>query len=123
MKVLLSIKPEYVSKIFSGEKKYEYRKSLFSRQGITTVIIYATMPIGKVVGEFEIDTILADTPEEIWKKTRRSSGIDQIFFDEYFDGREKAFAIKIASFMIYDKPQNINEIIKRTHPPQSFCYV
>lgn len=123
MKVLLSIKPEYVNKIFSGEKKYEYRKSLFSREGVTTVIIYATMPVGKVVGEFEIDMILSDTPKEIWKKTQLSSGINQMFFDEYFDGRDKAFAIKIANFMVYDKPQNINEIIKRSHPPQSFCYV
>lgn len=123
MKVLLSIKPEYVDKIFSGEKKYEYRKSLFSREGVTTVIIYATMPVGKVVGEFEIDKILTDTPKEIWKKTQLSSGINQTFFDQYFDGREKAFAIKIANFMIYDEPQHISEIIKRTHPPQSFCYV
>jgi len=123
VKVLLSIKPEYVDKIFSGEKKYEYRKSLFSREGVTTVIIYATMPVGKVVGEFEIDKILTDTPKEIWKKTQLSSGINQTFFDQYFDGREKAFAIKIANFMIYDEPQHISEIIKRTHPPQSFCYV
>lgn len=123
MKVLLSIKPEYVSKIFSGEKKYEYRKSLFSKEGIKTVIVYATMPIGKVVGEFEIDSILSDTPDEIWRKTKVSSGINQLFFDEYFDGRNKAFAIKIAKIMVYDKPQNISEVINRTHPPQSFCYI
>ena len=27
MKVLLSIKPEFVQEIFTGKKKYEYRKS------------------------------------------------------------------------------------------------
>ena len=32
MKVLLSIKPEFVQEIFTGKKKYEYRK-LFS-QGV-----------------------------------------------------------------------------------------
>ena len=34
MKVLLSIKPEYVDKIFSGEKRYEYRKSMFKNKNI-----------------------------------------------------------------------------------------
>ena len=29
MKVLLSIKPEFVEKIFSGEKRFEYRKNIF----------------------------------------------------------------------------------------------
>jgi predicted transcriptional regulator len=123
VKVLLSIKPEYVAKIFSGEKKYEYRKSLFSRVGITTVVIYATMPVGKVVGEFKIERILSDTPKEIWKQTQSSSGINQSFYDQYFDGKDKAFAIKIADFKVYDKPQSISQITQRTHPPQSFCYV
>ena len=31
-KILMSIKPEYVDKIFSGEKKYEYRKRIVQRK-------------------------------------------------------------------------------------------
>ncbi|OTQ00605.1 hypothetical protein B5S43_08290, partial [Gilliamella apicola] len=62
MKVLLSIKPEFVEKILSGEKKYEFRKKLFKRQSVKTIVIYATMPIGKVVGEFDIDHVISDEP-------------------------------------------------------------
>ena len=36
-KILMSIKPEYVDKIFSGEKKYEYRKRLCKKK-IDTII-------------------------------------------------------------------------------------
>ena len=39
MKVLLSIKPEFVEKIISGEKKFEFRKSLPKREGITTIVV------------------------------------------------------------------------------------
>lgn len=60
MRVLLSIKPEFVEKIFDGTKKYEFRKSLFRRNDIKCVIIYASAPIKQVVGEFEIDEILSD---------------------------------------------------------------
>ena len=71
MNVILSIKPEFVEKIFSGEKQYEYRKILF-KQKVDTVYIYASRPICKIVGEFKIDEILCDKPENIWKLTKRS---------------------------------------------------
>ena len=57
MNVILSIKPEFVEKIFSGEKQYEYRKILF-KQKADTVYIYASRPISKIIGEFKIDEIL-----------------------------------------------------------------
>ena len=68
MNVILSIKPEFVEKIFSGEKQYEYRKILF-KQKVDTVYIYASRPISKIVGEFKIDEILCDTPENIFPQS------------------------------------------------------
>lgn len=47
MKVLLSINPEYVEKIFSGIKKYEYRRSIFKNEAVDTIVIYSTSPIKK----------------------------------------------------------------------------
>ena len=57
MNVILSIKPEFVEKIFSGEKQYEYRKILF-KQKVDTIYIYASRPVSKIVGEFKIDDIV-----------------------------------------------------------------
>ncbi|MDD8572078.1 ASCH domain-containing protein, partial [Escherichia coli] len=50
MKVLLSIKPEYAESILSGKKKYEFRKNIFRNKNVDTIVIYATMPVGKVIG-------------------------------------------------------------------------
>lgn len=33
MKAMLSIKPEYVERILSGEKTYEFRRTIFRRPG------------------------------------------------------------------------------------------
>ena len=52
MKVLLSIKPEYASKILDGTKRYEYRRAIFKRTEVTTVVVYASDPVRKVIGEF-----------------------------------------------------------------------
>ncbi|WP_288206712.1 ASCH domain-containing protein [uncultured Parabacteroides sp.] len=123
MKILLSIKPEFVKEIFSGKKKFEYRKSIFTNKKVTSVIVYSTMPVGKIVGEFTIETVLVDKPQILWKKTSEYSGISKKFFDEYFAGRDQAYAIKIGTLLPYDNPINPYEKWNSFVPPQSFRYI
>ena len=68
MKIIISINPEYVEKILSGEKKFEYRTKV-AKQRVDTLIIYATKPIMKVVAEVEILGVIATLPEELWNQT------------------------------------------------------
>lgn len=105
MKVLLSIKPEFVERIFSGEKVYEYRKVVFKRRDIESVVIYSTMPEGMIVGEFEVGEI-ADNPTELWKKTKEVSGITKQFFDEYFLDKQVGYTIEIKKLIRYATPIN-----------------
>lgn len=122
MKVLLSIKPEYVEKIFNGEKKYEYRKSIF-KKNIDTIVVYSTKPEGKIVGEFKIDDVLRDSPDRIWDKTNKFSGINYTFFKDYFKNKNEAYAIKIGKVKLYDEPINPNDYKNSFSIPQSFCYI
>ena len=120
--VLLSIKPEFAHKIFDGTKKYEFRKQIFKDSSVKKVIVYSSSPEQKVIGEFKIDTILSDTPSAIWLQTRDYSGISQAFYDEYFRGRQNAYAIKIASTRIYEQKKDLSDF-DIMFPPQSFAYV
>ena len=63
--VLLSIKPKFAEAIFSGEKKFEFRKTIF-KENINEVFVYVTSPVCRVVGKFTIESIYKDTPEFIW---------------------------------------------------------
>ena len=63
--ILLSIKPEYVEKIFNMTKKYEFRKRIPCKQ-INKVIVYSTAPSQSVVGEFEVLEIIVDKPSRLW---------------------------------------------------------
>ncbi|HZJ76221.1 MAG TPA: ASCH domain-containing protein [Oscillospiraceae bacterium] len=124
MKILLSIKPEYAQKIFQGEKKYEYRKRLFKRDDISSIIVYVTKPVGRVVGEFEIAEIIEDNPMAIWQKTKQYSGISQKEYFKYFEGNEKGFAISIQNITTYQKPLTLRELNPNIKsPPQSFAYI
>lgn len=123
MKVLLSIKPEYAEKILEGTKQFEFRKAIPRAEGIKTVVIYATMPVGKVIGEFDIDGFLAEKPSKLWSITSEFSGISKKYFYEYFRGRETAYAFKVQKVRRYEQPLELNAVLNRAIPPQSFCYL
>lgn len=122
MRVLLSIKPEYAEKIFNGTKKYEFRRSVFKNQNVTTVVVYASSPVQQVIGEFEIDRILNDDLSLLWDKTKEHSGISENFFFEYFTNKQKGFAIKIKRATRYKKALSLKDDFNAT-PPQSFMYL
>lgn len=123
MKVLLSIKPEFAEKILNGSKRFEFRKGIFKNENITTVVIYATMPVGKIVGEFHVESILSGHPDSVWKETKGFAGITKEFFDSYYEGREKAFAIKIGNVEKFSVPLPITSLGKNVTPPQSYRYL
>lgn len=101
MKVVLSIKPEFAYKIFEGTKKFEFRKAIFKNENIKSVIVYASSPVQKVIGEFEIDKVLKYDLDTLWNLTQEHSGISEEFYYEYFANKNEGFAIKIK------KPKNI----------------
>ncbi len=123
MKVLLSIKPEFVEKIFSGEKKFEYRKNIFKNKNVNSVIIYSTMPVGKIVGEFSFSKIHKKSAKELWEETKQSSGVSKEFFFEYFKNKSECYAIEIEKIQKYDTPINPHIMFPNFTAPQSFCYV
>ena len=122
MKVLLSIKPEFAERIFDGSKKYEFRKAIFKNPDVKTIVVYASSPVQRVIGEFDIETILSDAPESLWKETQEFSGITEDFFFDYFSERDVGFAIKVKKVRRYNKPRCLRTSYN-VSPPQSFCYV
>ena len=123
MKVLLSVKPEHAERIFDGSKKYEFRKAIFKKTGVKTVVVYATLPVGKVIGEFTVGEIIENRPSEVWGKTKLHSGISRKFFDSYFSGRDIAFAIGVSNPKLYTKSLQLSEVSSSGIAPQSFCYL
>lgn len=122
MKVILSIKPKFVSEIIKGNKLFEYRKVIFKSE-VNKVIVYSSSPVKKIIGEFEIEKIIKDTPENVWEQTKEYSGISEQYFFDYFKNKKYAFAIKIKNFKLYEKSIELKELSPKLTPPQSFCYI
>lgn len=121
-RVLLSIHPEYAEAILSGTKQFEFRRVLFKRD-VSEVVVYATLPVARVIGRFKIDDIYIDAPGSLWKKTGQRGGVTKEKFDAYFEGRERGFAIKVGKPTRFAVPQALSRYVPSNTPPQSFCYV
>jgi|HubBroStandDraft_1064217.scaffolds.fasta_scaffold767569_1 predicted transcriptional regulator len=118
---VLSIKPEYAEAIFSGKKRFEFRRSIF-RADIQVVIVYITSPVGQVAGEFSVKDIITDDVDALWDRTEKMAGIDRKVFTDYFAGRDVGHAIVIGNVKRYDQPLDLQKTYG-VRPPQSFLYL
>jgi predicted transcriptional regulator len=122
MQVLLSVKPEYSKRIFSGEKKYEFRKQK-PKFSISTVIVYESSPTRSIVGCFSVKRIHSDSPDRIWQKCRESSGIEESRYLNYCNGTKLIHAIEIDEVFKFENPICPSEVIPDFKPPQNFSYL
>ncbi|MFR4766848.1 MAG: hypothetical protein ACLUAF_13020 [Paraclostridium sordellii] len=120
--ILIYIKPIYVQQILSGEKKYEYRKSIFKKH-VDKIYVYSTSPHKMIVGYFKYTGYIEGDPEKIWIETHDFSGIGKGDYDKYFNNRNKAYAIKIDRFIPFEKPIDPGKLFAKFYAPQSYKYL
>src|SRR3989442_1204917 len=118
---LLSIRPRFASAIINGEKRYEFRRTKF-RKPVEVVLVYATVPIQRVLAEFDVKTVLSGKPERLWRRTQRFAGIERKSFFDYFRGADVGYAIEIGEVRKYRNPYCPVEQLG-VRPPQSFLYL
>jgi len=119
---LFSIKPEFAEKIITGSKKYEYRVGPIDRE-ITHILIYATRPVGKIIGIGIVKNILKKSPLKIWELTKNAAGISRAGFRKYFEGKRVAYAIEIKKAIPLKENIQLSELGPNIKSPQSFSYV
>lgn len=121
MKILLSVKPEYVYRILDKSKRFEFRHKLAVRE-IDCIVLYATYPIMKVVGEVKVVGTITTSPTAMWEKTKSFAGISREKYRKYFKGRKTASAYVLGDITEYEKPLSLETLgIKKA--PQSFIYL
>lgn len=119
----MSIKPQFIEKIRRGEKKFEFRRVLPRRQEVDSIIVYASKPVGKVVGEITVNDYLTFPVDEMWEWTKDKAGITREEFFNYFHDKKNAHAIAIESYQDYEQPIPLDVLLPGKVPPQSYCYL
>ena len=121
--ILMSIKPHYADLIYTERKRFEYRKRAPKLVDLP-ILLYETAPVQKVTGIIADWSILQASPEAVWTYSKTHSGLTADRFFGYYEGYDKAVAIRIYSVVPFKDSlelQTLNPELKR--PPQSFCYV
>ena len=122
MNVLLSIKPKHTNKIVEGNKRYEFRKSVFrQRDTADKVYPYTSSPVKQIASTFTIKTIMKEHPKELCGKHREFSGISEVEFFDYFRDQDNGYATKIRALELFD-PVDPKDNVPDFVPTQSFCY-
>ena len=120
-KMLLSINPEHVENILNGNKQFEFRK-IKCKSNVDKIVIYSTSPVMRVVGEVEVLEVIVNTPDEVWELTAEFSGITKLFFDKYFENKDKAVAYRLGKVKKYKVPLKLADF-GISFAPQSFVYI
>ena len=120
-KILISINPEHVEKILSGEKRFEYRTKA-AKKDIDSLLIYETYPVKRVVAEAKVIEVIELPPEKLWDVTKDHSGISYQFFAQYFKGRSVGYAYRLGEIRLYPVPRELSYFGVKA-APQSFVYI
>ena len=122
---VLSIKPEYATKIIAGQKTVELRRR-FPTSTVTgaLVYIYATVPIQAVIGWATIAEVQLLPVAKIWEKYRTVAHIENDDFKDYFGD------LKEGCVLVLERPEALGSPISlaalkeklKFVAPQSYCY-
>jgi predicted transcriptional regulator len=123
--LLLSVRPPFAESILAGTKTAEVRRQRPSVTPGTLIIIYATKPIGAIVGTARISEVSNGSPDEMWNDHRTEVGISRQEFDNYLDGANSAYILGIAEVQHLVPLLTLEQIREATNfqPPQGYRYV
>src|SRR5690606_26070230 len=119
---LMSIHPEYAEALLSGSKKVEFRR-LAPKEEVGYVVVYATKPVGAILGVLQIDSVERDSPERLWARYRDVGGISFDGFFQYFDGCAQGSALVVKQAWRCKAPMDLHGLGLAGKAPQSFKYL
>lgn len=122
--LLLSIKPEFVQKILDKQKTIELRKSKPQLNIGDFILVYESSPTKSLVGWFEVEEIIYEETQVLWRKVKNDAGVSKKEFDDYYQKSNFGVGIRIKDRCT--SKLSLEEIRKtwvRFRPPQSFHYL
>ncbi len=119
--VLISIKPDYVTKILSGDKSIEIRNRSVKLLPGSRMWIYSTLPKGYLEAVAVIQSIMIDSPSVIWNHYRDQISISPSAFRSYVNGSRSISAIFLMQVRKLSPSLSLRVLrseIEGFHPPQ-----
>jgi predicted transcriptional regulator len=123
--MLLSVRPRFAEAILAGTKSAEIRRQRPAAQPGMPVILYATKPLGAVIGTAHIDNIRYGTPADLWERHHDQVGVTQEEFDQYLNGSATAYLLMLTEAHRLPYPLTLEDMRETVafQPPRSYRYL
>ena len=122
MNIILSIKPKWAEKIYSGEKTIEWRKNC-PKVDVSRVFLYETAPVCKITGFFFLNGIFGANSKSIdLDKYRWEDGCVPLEDLQKYQGKNNFIFGWIAGKAVKIQTPKILGDFGLKRPPQSWCY-
>ena len=123
--MLLSVRPRFAESILAGAKRAEIRRLRPAVRPGTPVIIYATKPVGAVVGTAHIDRVCHGAPSLLWEEYHSQVGVTQQEFGRYLHGLSTAYLLILSDVHRLTCPLTLEDMreIAAFQPPRSYRYL
>lgn len=122
--LLMSIRPEFIRKIFNGDKLVEIRRKFNHKWSNRRVTLYSSHPTKAVMGYAIIQSVVSDTPSNIWEIYGSQLGCSKLEFESYTAGLNRVFAIQLNGIQPYRTPMPLSQLSwfldENLVPPQSY---
>ena len=118
---IISIHPRHAQAILDGAKTVELRRRIPTLAIGTRLWIYATRPLGAVIGAVTVAQSIRGEPEEIWQNLGSQTCIEYREYEAYFEGALEAIALILAEPERSPKCiaiQDLRDLRHGFHPPQ-----
>lgn len=122
--VLISIHPEYVEKILSGEKEWEFRR-VWTKRPVDYLVVYSTSPVKQILAIVETGTEVRGSAFKLWELSRDfRGGVSRRKLYSYFNGKKEGIAIQIKRKKVFKNGLDPKEVFgEKFRAPQSFQFL
>jgi predicted transcriptional regulator len=120
--IVMSVHPRYAEAIMDGRKRVEFRKRPLAND-VSVVWVYATVPVQRVVGYFEVDATVVARPRDLWRRFKKVGCIGRADFDRYYLGSVLGAGIQVKAATRLASSLPLSALLPSGVPPQSFAYV
>ena len=123
---IISIHPRHAHAILDGVKTIELRRRVPLLQAGTKLWIYATRPLGAVIGTSMVEQVVRGDPAEIWQRYGSQSGLQRAEYDKYFEGVSEAIGLILTNVLRTPKHvpiEDLRGLRPGFHPPQVITWM
>lgn len=118
----MAIHPRFAEAILSGRKRVEFRKRSLARD-VSDVLIYATSPIQRVVGRFNVSDIVCGSPNSLWEDYGNIADISRTEYLRYYRGCALAYGLLVGRVERFAVHLTLADLDPCPAVPQSFSYL